>query len=61
MSDVDVTSTRDFEISLLLGDVKYHIAALYPKIGDAGKGYFLSNSEEQTVTVTYDYLEANGK
>ena len=36
-ANVPETKSVDFEFSLLLGDVKYHIAALYPQIGDAGK------------------------
>ena len=36
-ANVPETNSVDFEFSLLLGDVKYHIAALYPQIGDAGK------------------------
>jgi aconitase A len=39
-SNIAVTNTGDFEFSLLLGDIKYHLAALYPRIGDAGKVWF---------------------
>jgi hypothetical protein len=38
--DVTSTSTGDFEFSYLLGDIKYHLDALYPRIGDAGKVWF---------------------
>lgn len=33
-------AVTDFEFSLLLGDIKYHLSALYPRIGDAGKVWF---------------------
>jgi hypothetical protein len=40
LANVDVSKTGDFEFSLLLGDIKYRLAALYPRIGDAGKVWF---------------------
>jgi hypothetical protein len=39
-ANIAVTNTGDFEFSLLLGDIKYHLVALYPSIGDAGKVWF---------------------
>ena len=39
-ANVAETKTGDFEFALLLGDVKYHMAELYPRIGDAGKVWF---------------------
>ena len=39
-SNIAVTNTGDFEFSLLLGDIKYRLTALYPRIGDAGKVWF---------------------
>jgi hypothetical protein len=50
---VDVTSTGDFEFSLPLGDVKYHIAALYPKIGDAGKVWFSGKIDMDTGKILF--------
>jgi hypothetical protein len=37
LSSGAVTNTGDFEFSLLLGEIKYHLASLYPKMGDGGK------------------------
>lgn len=39
-ANLTVTNIGDFEFSLLLGDIKYHLAALYPSIGDGGKVWF---------------------
>ena len=32
-----LTSTGDFELAFLLGEMKYHLASLYPKVGDGGE------------------------
>jgi hypothetical protein len=38
--NIAVTNSVDFEFSLLFGDLKYRLAALYPRIGDGGKVWF---------------------
>jgi hypothetical protein len=43
-----VTNNGDFEYSLLLGDIKYHLAALYPKIGDGDKVWFSGKFDKDT-------------
>jgi len=48
VANVAVTKTIDFQFSILLGDIKYHIAALYHKIGDAGKVWFSGKLDKDT-------------
>jgi hypothetical protein len=48
LSNVAVTNTGDFEFSLLLGEIKYHLASLYPKIGDGGKVWFSGKLDKDT-------------
>jgi hypothetical protein len=47
-ANVAVTNTGDFEYALLLGDIKYHLAPLYPKIGDGGKVWFSGKFDKDT-------------
>jgi ParB-like nuclease domain len=48
LANVDVSETGDFEFSLLLGDIKYRLAALYPRIGDAGKVWFSGKLDKES-------------
>jgi hypothetical protein len=48
LSNVAVTNTGDFEFSLLLGEIKYHLVSLYPKIGDGGKVWFSGKLDKDT-------------
>lgn len=47
-ANIAVTNTVDFEFPLLFGDIKYHLAALYPRIGDAGKVWFSGKLEKDS-------------
>jgi hypothetical protein len=48
IANIAVTNNGHFEFSLLLGDIKYHLAALYPRIGDAGKVWFSGKLDKDT-------------
>lgn len=48
LSNVAVTNTGDFEFTLLLGEIKYHLLSLYPKIGDGGKVWFSGKLDKDT-------------
>jgi hypothetical protein len=48
LSNVAVSNTGDFEFSLLLGDIKYHLVSLYPKIGDGRKVWFSGKLDKDT-------------
>lgn len=43
-----VTSTGDFELAFLLGEMKYHLASLYPKVGDGGKVWISGKFDKDT-------------
>lgn len=42
-----MSNTGDFEFSLLLGEIKYHLVS-YPKIGDGGKVWFSGKLDKDT-------------
>jgi hypothetical protein len=43
-----VTNTGDFELAFLLGEMKYHLASLYPKVGDGGKVWISGKFDKDT-------------
>ena len=43
-----VTKTGDFELAFLLGDMKYQLASLYPKVGDGGKVWISGKFDKDT-------------
>lgn len=51
ISESDQSDNIDFEFTLLLGEIRRHLAPLYPKIGDGGKVYFSGKIEKVTGNV----------
>jgi hypothetical protein len=43
-----VTSTGDFELAFSVGEMKYHLASLYPKVGDGGKVWISGKFDKDT-------------
>jgi len=41
-------TTGDFELAFLLGEMKYHLASLYSKIGDGGKVWISGKFDKDT-------------
>jgi hypothetical protein len=43
-----VTNTGDFELAFLLGEMRYHLDSLYPKVGDGGEVWISGKFDKDT-------------
>jgi hypothetical protein len=49
----EIRDTLEFEFYMLFGDLRLHMASLYPKIGDAGKVWFSGQIDKNTGKVLF--------